>query len=271
MENQVHGNRCFGKKGADLVLKVPKGTVIKDFETGKIICDLSQDNQKELVLRGGKGGKGNVHFATSTRQVPDFAIDGEKGKEVEVVLEFQLSGLRLVFIHPFDDLNINPVTVFFHDILLRIFPEHIHRSFATGIFALACIRLDTHQLEKMFGRSPEMVLSLIPPFLYLLERIAVGRTIHQYATFLHPVGNILVSFLVERLHVRITHQQDFRVFPVLGIRDILDVHQMNRYATLQERKRLFIEIRELRINISGHRLGRALEHQRIGHQDTQSF
>ena len=89
MENQVHGNRCFGKKGADLVLKVPKGTVIKDFETGKIICDLSQDNQKELVLRGGKGGKGNVHFATSTRQVPDFAIDGEKGKEVEVVLELK--------------------------------------------------------------------------------------------------------------------------------------------------------------------------------------
>ena len=116
-----------------------------------------------------------------------------------------------------------------------------------------------------------MVLSLIPPFLYLLERIAVGRTIHQYATFLHPVGNILVSFLVERLHVRITHQQDFRVFPVLGIRDILDVHQMNRYATLQERKRLSIEIRELRIIISGHRLGCALEHQRIGHQDTQSF
>lgn len=83
------GNRCFGKSGEDLVLKVPKGTVIKDFETGKIICDLSEDGQKELVLRGGRGGKGNVHFATSTRQVPDFAIDGEKGKEIEVVLELK--------------------------------------------------------------------------------------------------------------------------------------------------------------------------------------
>lgn len=83
------GNRCFGKSGKDLYLKVPKGTVIKDFETGKIICDLSEDGQKELVLKGGKGGKGNVHFATSTRQVPDFAIDGEKGKEVEVVLELK--------------------------------------------------------------------------------------------------------------------------------------------------------------------------------------
>lgn len=83
------GNRCFGKSGKSLTLKVPKGTVIKDFETGKIICDLSEDGQKELVLRGGRGGKGNVHFATSTRQVPDFAVDGEKGKEIEIVLELK--------------------------------------------------------------------------------------------------------------------------------------------------------------------------------------
>lgn len=83
------GNRCFGKSGKDLILKVPKGTVIKDFETGKFICDLSEDNQRELVLKGGKGGKGNVHFATSTRQAPDFAIDGENGREIEVVLELK--------------------------------------------------------------------------------------------------------------------------------------------------------------------------------------
>ena len=83
------GNRKFGKSGKDLVIGVPKGTVIKDFETGKVICDLSRDYQKELVLKGGRGGKGNVHFATSTRQVPDFAIDGEKGKELEVVLELK--------------------------------------------------------------------------------------------------------------------------------------------------------------------------------------
>ena len=50
---------------------------------------MSKDNQKELVVKGGKGGKGNVHFATSTRQAPDFAIDGEKGKEIEVVLELK--------------------------------------------------------------------------------------------------------------------------------------------------------------------------------------
>ena len=83
------GNRKFGKSGKDLIIKVPKGTVVKEFETGKVICDLYKDGQKELVLKGGRGGKGNVHFATSTRQVPDFAIDGEKGRELEVLLELK--------------------------------------------------------------------------------------------------------------------------------------------------------------------------------------
>ena len=84
------GNRCFGKSGEDLYVMVPKGTVVKDAETGKVITDLSEDGQTELVLRGGRGGKGNVHFATSTRQAPHFAIDGEKGKEKEIILELKL-------------------------------------------------------------------------------------------------------------------------------------------------------------------------------------
>lgn len=84
------GNRCFGKSGDDLYIMVPKGTVVKDSQTGKVITDLSEDGQTELVLKGGRGGKGNVHFATSTRQAPHFAIDGEKGKEKEIILELKL-------------------------------------------------------------------------------------------------------------------------------------------------------------------------------------
>ncbi len=84
------GNHCFGKKGEDCYVKVPRGTVLKDAETGKVIADLSEPNQKELILKGGKGGKGNSHFATSTRQAPHFAIDGEKGKEKEIILELKL-------------------------------------------------------------------------------------------------------------------------------------------------------------------------------------
>lgn len=84
------GSRCNGKKGEDLYIKVPQGTVIKDEETGKVIADLSEVGQVECVLKGGKGGKGNVHFATATRQIPNFAETGEPGLEKTVILELKL-------------------------------------------------------------------------------------------------------------------------------------------------------------------------------------
>ena len=84
------GSRCNGKSAEDLYIKVPIGTVVKDAETGKTIADLSTEGQNELILQGGKGGKGNSHFATSTRQVPRFAQDGEKGIEKEVILELKM-------------------------------------------------------------------------------------------------------------------------------------------------------------------------------------
>ena len=84
------GARKYGKSGEDLYVKVPQGTIIKDAETGKVIADLSEKGQVELILPGGRGGKGNCHFATSTRQAPRFSQDGEKGMEKEVVLELKL-------------------------------------------------------------------------------------------------------------------------------------------------------------------------------------
>lgn len=84
------GNHCNGKYGEDLYIKVPIGTVIKDVETGKVVADLSEPEQKELILRGGRGGRGNSHFATPTRQAPRFSEDGEKGEEKELILELKL-------------------------------------------------------------------------------------------------------------------------------------------------------------------------------------
>lgn len=84
------GKRQTGKNGEDLFIKVPKGTVIKDIATGEIIADLSDEGDQYLVARGGRGGRGNCRFVTSTRQAPNFSEAGTKGKEREIVLELKL-------------------------------------------------------------------------------------------------------------------------------------------------------------------------------------
>ena len=82
--------RCHGKSGDDIVLKVPEGTVIKDAESGKVIADMSAGNRRQVVLRGGKGGIGNQHFATATMQVPKYAKPGQPAQELEVLLELKV-------------------------------------------------------------------------------------------------------------------------------------------------------------------------------------
>lgn len=84
------GSHKYGKSGEDLYIKVPIGTIVRDAKTNRVLADLSKQGQKELILAGGRGGKGNSHFATSTRQAPRFAQDGEKGEEKELILELKL-------------------------------------------------------------------------------------------------------------------------------------------------------------------------------------
>lgn len=81
---------CHGKNGEDLILKVPEGTVIKDADSGKVIADMSGDNKRMIVLKGGKGGLGNQHFATSTMQAPKYAQPGQEAIEIEVLLELKV-------------------------------------------------------------------------------------------------------------------------------------------------------------------------------------
>ena len=82
--------KCHGADAKNLTIKVPEGTVIKDFEYGKVIADMSGDNKREVILRGGKGGFGNMNFATATMQVPKFAKPGQPGKEMFVLLELKV-------------------------------------------------------------------------------------------------------------------------------------------------------------------------------------
>lgn len=82
--------RCHGKDGEDLVIRVPEGTVIRDDATGKVIADMSGDNMREIILKGGKGGKGNMNYATATMQVPKYAQPGQEAQELWVQLELKV-------------------------------------------------------------------------------------------------------------------------------------------------------------------------------------
>ena len=82
--------RCHGKDGEDMIIKVPRGTVIRDTDSGLVIADMSGDNRREVILKGGRGGKGNMNYATATMQAPKYAQPGQKALELNVTLELKV-------------------------------------------------------------------------------------------------------------------------------------------------------------------------------------
>lgn len=87
---QGRKSRMNGKNGANIIINVPQGTVVRDVETNKIIADVCEPDKDYILAKGGNGGWGNAHFATATRQTPNFAKNGQKGDEREVYLELKL-------------------------------------------------------------------------------------------------------------------------------------------------------------------------------------
>lgn len=86
---QGSGRRCHGADGKDCILKVPAGTVIREAESGKVVADMSSDNKQVVLLKGGRGGKGNQHYATPTMQAPKYAQPGQPAKEMDIILELK--------------------------------------------------------------------------------------------------------------------------------------------------------------------------------------
>ena len=82
--------RCHGKNGGDLVLKVPEGTILREEKSGKVVADMSGSNTRQVILRGGRGGRGNMNFATPTNQAPQFAEPGKPAMELYATLELKL-------------------------------------------------------------------------------------------------------------------------------------------------------------------------------------
>ena len=82
-------NRCHGADGEDLIIKVPEGTIIRDAESGLVIADMSHGNNRQVILTGGRGGKGNQHYATATMQAPKYAQPGQDAQELTVLLELK--------------------------------------------------------------------------------------------------------------------------------------------------------------------------------------
>lgn len=82
--------RCHGADGADMIVKVPPGTVVREVNSGQVITDMSYENKREVILKGGNGGKGNQHYATPSMQIPKYAQPGKPGIELEVQLELKV-------------------------------------------------------------------------------------------------------------------------------------------------------------------------------------
>lgn len=91
MDGQNGGKRnCRGRDGEDVILKVPAGTVVREAESGRVIADMSGENRRQILLKGGKGGNGNQHYATSTMQAPKYAQPGQPAQELELLLELKV-------------------------------------------------------------------------------------------------------------------------------------------------------------------------------------
>lgn len=150
-QNGEHGKgkRQHGKDGEDLLLKVPVGTVVKDAETGELIADLCKPYQRVVVAKGGRGGKGNAHFATPTKQAPRFAEPGGKGEQRRLKLELKVLADVGIIGYP----NVGKST--FLSRISRARPKIAPYPFTTLVPELGVVRLGEEEL--VFADIPGLI------------------------------------------------------------------------------------------------------------------
>ena len=141
-------------------------------------------------------------------------------------------------------------------------------DFTLAVSVLSCLGFlrNTHQREEVLGGRIVVHLALVPPFANALIGVVVTTGIHDETAIFHPFCQMSVGFGGERLHVAVGHEQHTNIAPRFGVADVLDVRNTDRYASLEERQCLAVEIGELRIVVSLDRTRGALEHQRVRHQ-----
>lgn len=239
------GKNQFGKDGADLVLKVPAGTQVRDAKTGALLADFAQHPQREVIAVGGRGGKGNAHFVTSVQQAPKFGENGEPGEEKESKLELKLladvgllgfpnvgkstllsrvsAAKPKIADYPFTTLvpNLGVVKVNDHNFVMADIPgliERAHEGAGLGIQFLRHLertRLLAHLIDVSgtTGRDP------------LADYDTINRELAAFSADLAKLPQVIVLSRVDVVAdrsaldalVRFFEEQGLRVFPVSSV------------------------------------------------------
>ncbi len=232
------GQNRHGKSGEDLIMEVPVGTVVKDVATGELLADLSQQGQKWLAAKGGRGGRGNARFASSTRQAPRVAEDGGEGQERELLLELKLiADVGLVGLP-----NAGKSTLI--SVVSAAQPKIADYPFTTLVPALGVVR---------YGDAPPFVMADIPG---LIEGAHTGTGLGT--RFLRHIERTRI--LIHLIDVSLIPEDD----PLKPYR--LIEHELNSYSDKMARKLQLIVLNKIDVEPDGEKLKRiAAVYGELGH------
>ena len=205
------------------------------------------------------------------RLVADYAFVEHSHKCIRPALQVERVLLLQLAVCLLDNLHELFVAIFLKNKFLRIVPQDTDLSLTIFIYAFFCFLGNAHQGKEMFGRRGIVHLTLVPPLLHALIRIVISARIYDETAVFYPICQMRMCFRREGFHVAIRHEEHLHVLPSFRITHVLDVRDTDGHASLEQRKRLAIEVGELRVVVTFDWSRRALEHQGIRHQDRDAL